>query len=674
MTISSTTRKAGPYTGNGVQTNFAFAFKVFQQSDVLATRSVVGVETVLTLTTDYTVALNADQDAAPGGSITTTSPLANGALLVISSNVDSLQSVLVTNAGGFFPTVFNAVFDKLTILVQQLAEKIGRQFTLPITNSTVTDFNVPVLAQGVLRWKTDASALEAVLVTDLSLPSQGGNAGKFITTNGLVSAWSNQLPSLVTVGGATAAFPAFKRNGTTLEVRLADDSAYAPLQVDGVGASPDGWIFWNGRSHIISPADGNLLLQNNASNDFGRLQFGGTTASFPAFKRNGAGLDLRLADDSGYANLTLGSQDNFFAGFLNPTPAAGTYNDYAPAGYDTVNYLRLTGAGAVTLTGLTAGTSIRGRTILLENAAATPVTLIHNAAASVSANRFFCPASTSFTLGQGQTAFLVYTGGGWRVTGLGREVLAAARTYFVATTGNDANDGLSASTAVLTVQQAITLAQKLDFNGFTVTVSVADGTYAGQVSLSGPIPGQRSAADLAIQGNTGTPANVVFSYSGASSTVTAVQGGMMSVRGVKFSGGASTSSLFATQSGRIEFQSCDFGVAGQQVYTRDGGIIQATGNYTISGGAAAHMRTEFGGRVRIVGFTVTLTGTPAFATAFAYAQSLGVMEASGNTYSGAATGARYSATNGGGIDTAGGGATYLPGNAAGTATAPGWYA
>lgn len=34
------------------------------------------------------------------------------------------------------------------------------------------------------------------------------------------------------------------------------------------------------------------------------LQLGGTTSAFPALKRNGAGLEARLADDSGYASLT----------------------------------------------------------------------------------------------------------------------------------------------------------------------------------------------------------------------------------------------------------------------------------------------------------------------------------------------------------------------------------
>lgn len=55
---------------------------------------------------------------------------------------------------------------------------------------------------------------------------------------------------------------------------------------------------WSGRSLMSSGADGVIVLQNNALTDFGRLQFGGTSSSFPALKRSAAELHVRLADDS----------------------------------------------------------------------------------------------------------------------------------------------------------------------------------------------------------------------------------------------------------------------------------------------------------------------------------------------------------------------------------------
>jgi hypothetical protein len=53
-----------------------------------------------------------------------------------------------------------------------------------------------------------------------------------------------------------------------------------------------------------------LLVQNSAGTtslqitDSNLLCLGGTTSSFPSIKRNGAGIDFRLADDSGFTNIS----------------------------------------------------------------------------------------------------------------------------------------------------------------------------------------------------------------------------------------------------------------------------------------------------------------------------------------------------------------------------------
>lgn len=70
--------------------------------------------------------------------------------------------------------------------------------------------------------------------------------------------------------------------------------------IDGANlqANAGGVIYWNGRSWMLSPVDGVISLTNNGATDFNRLQFGGTTSSFPAIKRSGTTLSFRLADDS----------------------------------------------------------------------------------------------------------------------------------------------------------------------------------------------------------------------------------------------------------------------------------------------------------------------------------------------------------------------------------------
>lgn len=89
-----------------------------------------------------------------------------------------------------------------------------------------------------------------------------------------------------------------------------------------IQASSGGYIGFGSRSYFSSPADGKILLSNSAISDFGLLQLGGTTSSFPAIKRNSADIQFRLADDSAYANIR--ASDVNAASFTNS--ASGIVN------------------------------------------------------------------------------------------------------------------------------------------------------------------------------------------------------------------------------------------------------------------------------------------------------------------------------------------------------------
>lgn len=156
MTISSTTRKAGPFVGNGVTTEFPFDFKLFATSDLRVVRAdALGVETDLAHVTDCTVTLNADQDENPGGSVVLNAPLAEGTRLVLLSAVQELQPVDLTNQGGFYPELVNGGLDRNTVLVQQLREQMGRSITVPVT-SEPGDLSLPSPAPGqLIGWTGD---------------------------------------------------------------------------------------------------------------------------------------------------------------------------------------------------------------------------------------------------------------------------------------------------------------------------------------------------------------------------------------------------------------------------------------------------------------------------------------------------------------------------------------
>lgn len=126
MTIASETRRAGPYAGNGVTQVFAFSFKTFSQDDLVVVTTTAGVDTVLTLTTHYTVSLNGDQDASPGGSVTILTAPATGTNVSILSDRSLLQALNLQNAGAFLAANVNAALDNIVIGLQQVADQQSR--------------------------------------------------------------------------------------------------------------------------------------------------------------------------------------------------------------------------------------------------------------------------------------------------------------------------------------------------------------------------------------------------------------------------------------------------------------------------------------------------------------------------------------------------------------------
>lgn len=160
MSISSEVRRAGPYSGNGSTTAFAFAFKVFNTSQVQVTRTVSGVETVLTLTTHYTVSLNANQNTNPGGTVTMLTAPAVGQSITITSNVANLQPTAIANLGGFYPEVINDSLDRATIQIQQLDERLDRALVIPVSSSGVsTQLPVPASSK-LIGWDSAGTALQ----------------------------------------------------------------------------------------------------------------------------------------------------------------------------------------------------------------------------------------------------------------------------------------------------------------------------------------------------------------------------------------------------------------------------------------------------------------------------------------------------------------------------------
>ena len=129
-------RRSGPFQGNGQTTDFPFGFYVFSNNDVRVETSDTDsvVTTVLVKDVDYTVTINADQNATAGGTVKLAKALPAGKSLAITSNLAYTQEMQLTNFSRFPPEIINTALDRTVILIQQLHEMAERHLTVPSTS------------------------------------------------------------------------------------------------------------------------------------------------------------------------------------------------------------------------------------------------------------------------------------------------------------------------------------------------------------------------------------------------------------------------------------------------------------------------------------------------------------------------------------------------------------
>lgn len=256
-----------------------------------------------------------------------------------------------------------------------------------------------------------------------------------------------------------------------------------------------------------------------------------------------------------------------------------------------------------------------------------------------------------------------------------REVLTSARTYYVRTDGSDSNNGLANTSggAFLTIQKAVnSVCSLIDNSGFSVTIQIGDGTYNESVLL-GPYVGN---GIVIVQGNSVTPANVVVNggstgpafingFSFSSSVVTPSLPWTIKNLKVTTSGGGFAG--IESVGGPLTLSGINFGACnGAHLAVFQLAQVLVNGACTISGNATLFVDCSANSYTNLSNQTITLSGTPAFSTDFFRVANGAVIRAANVTFSGSATGTRFSADRNGVIDIAGNTPnTYIPGNANG---------
>jgi hypothetical protein len=282
------------------------------------------------------------------------------------------------------------------------------------------------------------------------------------------------------------------------------------------------------------------------------------------------------------------------------------------------------------------------------------------------------------------TAFITGGGAGPRI------VLAGATTFYVSTTGSDANSGLSAASPWATFAHAFAIISSLyDFGGQTVILQIADGTY----SLANGNPQLKVLAwlgggALIIRGNLANQDAVVISSVNldAINAIVAPLPGPVQVSFLKVTTSGSVvfpdfcSGINAGVTSRFIVDNVDFGPCSfAQMLAQSGGFITNSAldgtnkSFTVSGNSGRNAYASGLGRISHFGqahvaipnpLTVSEWVTAGAGGNVTYGFGIAFTGAGGAGAPAAVTGAKFNC-NAGTVTTGTNNPNFLPGSTAG---------
>lgn len=207
MTISSTNSR-NDYIGNAAVSSYSYTFKIFVNTHIQVTvRDTDDVETVLTLTTDYTVS---GVGALAGGAIAlvnsgqswlTAGKLKTGYALTIRRVVPIKQETDIRNQGAYYAEVHEEEFDYITMALQQQQNDIDGAVKLPET--------------------IDPADFDATLPAEMV-----GNVGKTLVVNSTGDGF-DVGPSASDIAGASGNATAAADSATAAAASAVTSAAYA---------------------------------------------------------------------------------------------------------------------------------------------------------------------------------------------------------------------------------------------------------------------------------------------------------------------------------------------------------------------------------------------------------------------------------------------------------------
>lgn len=241
------------------------------------------------------------KDATSTSTLLTATATTTGTLYLFEFN--GTNWTLVPSQPGIISSVSNAdgsltVTPTTGAVVASLNPAHSNTWTAAQTNSTAGAASTPsALYSGALFTGGTATTTQPLILvqpTGTTAVSSWSTNGTYLGFNIPTTTTSNIIDAH-TAGGISIF--ALTKDGSVNSVAFGASSSNTAFQVNNAS----GYFSFSSKTQIFCAADGTLVLRNNATTGFTRLQFGGTTSSFGSLQTNGTETDSMLADGSATA-------------------------------------------------------------------------------------------------------------------------------------------------------------------------------------------------------------------------------------------------------------------------------------------------------------------------------------------------------------------------------------
>jgi hypothetical protein len=362
--ISNVTRRV-VYAASGTGP-YAFTFEILANTDIAVYRD----DTLLTLTTNYTVTINSNGT----GSITLTAAPTGATQIAIVGNRTIQRTTDFVTGGDFFANTVNDEMDQQTIFAQQNAEGLSRALQAPQTDPTTINMTLPAKAtraSKTLTFDADGNPSAGVSAADVAnAVTYATNAANSATAAASSASSASSSASAASASASTASTQA--SNASTSASNASTSASGASTSATNAAASASTATTQasnasTSASNAASSASAASTSASNAATSETNAAASASTASTQASNAatsasNASTSATSAANSAAAAASALDSFDDRYLGTKTSDPTLDNDGNALVAGalyfsttenvmkvYDGASWITATSAGATSL-------------------------------------------------------------------------------------------------------------------------------------------------------------------------------------------------------------------------------------------------------------------------------------------------------------------------------------